>query len=136
MKHRAYHEGLKYSPYEAMFGQPMKVGLKTSNLPNEIINEIQTEEELATIISSMHDVDAVPQIPQDDSSNESNESDNQVTSNDENVYAIETVMEVVEGYERQREIKGTSQDEMTEAKAHDMAATDDEPPPSPSMICQ
>ena len=28
------------SPYEAIFGQPMKVGLKTSNLPNETINEI------------------------------------------------------------------------------------------------
>ena len=31
MKNRAYHEDLK-------FGQPMKVGLKTSNLPNESIN--------------------------------------------------------------------------------------------------
>ena len=40
MKNRAYHEGLKCSPYEAMFGQPMKVGLKTSNLPNESINKI------------------------------------------------------------------------------------------------
>ena len=35
MKNRAYHEGLKCSPYEAVFGQPMKVGLKTSNLPND-----------------------------------------------------------------------------------------------------
>ena len=25
MKNRAYHEGIKCSPYEAMFGQPMKV---------------------------------------------------------------------------------------------------------------
>ena len=40
MKNIAYHEGLKCSPYEAMFGQPMKVGLKTSNLPNESINKI------------------------------------------------------------------------------------------------
>ena len=31
MENRAYHEGIKCSPYEAMLGQPMKVGLKTSN---------------------------------------------------------------------------------------------------------
>ena len=28
MKNKAYHEGIKFSSYEAMFGQPMKVGLK------------------------------------------------------------------------------------------------------------
>ena len=33
MKNRAYREGIKYSPYEAMFGQP-NVGLKASNLPD------------------------------------------------------------------------------------------------------
>ena len=38
------------------------MGLKTSNLPNETINEIQTEEELEKIISSMHDVDAAPDL--------------------------------------------------------------------------
>ena len=46
MKNRPHHEGLKCSPYEAMFGQPMKVGLKTSNLSNETNNDIQTKEEL------------------------------------------------------------------------------------------
>ena len=29
MKNRAYHEAIKCSPHEAMFAQPMKVGLKT-----------------------------------------------------------------------------------------------------------
>ena len=28
MKNKTYHEGIKFSSYEAMFGQPMKVGLK------------------------------------------------------------------------------------------------------------
>ena len=46
MKNRAYHEGIKCSPYEPMFGQPMKVGLKTSNLPDDVIDDIFTEEEL------------------------------------------------------------------------------------------
>ena len=40
MKNRAYHEGIKCSPYEAMFGQPMKVRLKTSNLPDDAIDDI------------------------------------------------------------------------------------------------
>ena len=37
MKNRACYEGIKCLPYEAMFGQPMKVGLKTSNIPDDAI---------------------------------------------------------------------------------------------------
>ena len=51
MKNRAYHEGIKYSPYEAMFDQPMKVGLKTSNLPDDVIDNIFAEEDLEKIVS-------------------------------------------------------------------------------------
>ena len=36
-----------------MFGQPMKVGLKTSNLPDETIDDIRTEEELKENIDSI-----------------------------------------------------------------------------------
>ena len=51
MKNIAYHEGIKCSPYEAMFVQPMKVGLKSSNLPDHAIDDIFAEEELEKIIS-------------------------------------------------------------------------------------
>ena len=51
MKNRAYHEGIKCLPYEAMFGQPTKVGLKTSNLPDHAIDDTFTKEELEKIIS-------------------------------------------------------------------------------------
>ena len=51
MKYRAYHEGIKCSPYEVIFGQPMKVGLKISNLPDDAIDDIFAEEELEKIIS-------------------------------------------------------------------------------------
>ena len=51
MKKRAYHEDIKCSPYEAMFGQPMKVGLKTSNLLDDAIEDIFTEEELEKVVS-------------------------------------------------------------------------------------
>ena len=56
MKNRAHHEGLKCSPYEAVFGKPLKEGLKTSNLPDKAIKDIQTEEELQEIISAVHDL--------------------------------------------------------------------------------
>ena len=54
MKNRAYHKGIKCSPYEAMFGQPMKGGLKTSDLPDDVIEDIFIEEELEKIVSGKH----------------------------------------------------------------------------------
>ena len=50
LKNRAYHEGIKCSPYEAMFGQPMKVGSKISNVPDDAIDDIFAEEEFDKII--------------------------------------------------------------------------------------
>ena len=52
MKNRAYHHGIKCSPYEAMFGQSMKCGLRTSNLPDDVIANITTAEELEALISA------------------------------------------------------------------------------------
>ena len=49
MKNRAYHQGIKRSPYEAMFGMPAKVGLKSSILPDDV--EINTEEELEELLN-------------------------------------------------------------------------------------
>ena len=51
MKNRAYHEGIKCSPYKAMLGQPMKVGLKTSNLSDTAIDDIFIQDESEKIIS-------------------------------------------------------------------------------------
>ena len=51
MKNRAYQEGMKCWLYKAMFGQPMKVGLKTSNLPDDVTDDIFGEEELEKINS-------------------------------------------------------------------------------------
>jgi len=37
MKNRGLHQETKYSPYEAMFGMPAKIGLKSTILPDNII---------------------------------------------------------------------------------------------------
>ncbi|KAL4131012.1 hypothetical protein QTP88_008372 [Uroleucon formosanum] len=59
MKNRAYHSGIKMSPYEALFGCKIKIGLNTSNLPYDVIKQSQnienevsadTEEQLGTTI--------------------------------------------------------------------------------------
>ena len=54
MKNRAFHKGIKCLPYEAMFSQPIKVGLKTSNLPDDAIEDIFPKEELDKAVSGEH----------------------------------------------------------------------------------
>ena len=52
MKNWVYQEDIKCSPCEAMFGQcSIFVGWKTSNLPDDAIKDIFTEEELEKIVS-------------------------------------------------------------------------------------
>ncbi|XP_069610658.1 KRAB-A domain-containing protein 2-like [Ranitomeya imitator] len=46
MKNRAYHEGIKCSPYEAMFGVPMQMGVATSKIPSDGIRNLSSEEDL------------------------------------------------------------------------------------------
>jgi hypothetical protein len=50
MKNRAYHSGIKRTPYEALFGCKAKVGLTTSSLPQDVLQDIQSEEQLEKII--------------------------------------------------------------------------------------
>ena len=40
MKNRAMHHGIKCSPQVVMFGHPMKAGLKTSNLPDNLVTNL------------------------------------------------------------------------------------------------
>ncbi|XP_074032143.1 KRAB-A domain-containing protein 2-like [Leptinotarsa decemlineata] len=50
MKNRAFHSGIKQSPYKALFGIEPRVGLSTSSLPQEIINDLQDEDDLRKVI--------------------------------------------------------------------------------------
>jgi len=50
MKNRAHHAGINMTPYKAMFGVDPRVGLVTSNLPNDLIATINVEDELKNLI--------------------------------------------------------------------------------------
>jgi hypothetical protein len=53
LKNRAYeyHEGTKCSPYEAMFGVPMKLGIANSVLPRNVTVNMTTAEDLEKVIN-------------------------------------------------------------------------------------
>lgn len=54
MKNREYHDGLKCSPYKAMFGIDLKFGLSNSNLPKDLIEEdISTEEKFMGVVKDI-----------------------------------------------------------------------------------
>lgn len=64
MKNRALHAGIKRSPYEAMFGQPAKVGLTSSSLPHEVLSSINSEEDLENILKNINcNEESVQEIP-------------------------------------------------------------------------
>ena len=51
-KNRAIHQGTGVAPYQAMFGQPMRVGI-TTNLPTAVIPIMETEEELEEFLDGI-----------------------------------------------------------------------------------
>jgi len=53
MKNRAFHSGIKRSPYQAMCGNDIKIGLSTSILPPEAINNISSEEDLEKVLQNI-----------------------------------------------------------------------------------
>lgn len=53
MKNKAHHDGIQQSPYQAMFGCDMKIGLATSLIPNETINVLKTEEDLEELLNNV-----------------------------------------------------------------------------------
>lgn len=50
MKNRRYHRGIKRSPFEAMFGKPMKLGYESEREPSDEqceFNEGDDEEQVS-----------------------------------------------------------------------------------------
>ncbi|GFN76113.1 integrase core domain protein [Plakobranchus ocellatus] len=56
MGNRAFPSGIKRPPYEALFGCKAKVGLTISSLPVDVLQDVETEEELEKIIESIQTI--------------------------------------------------------------------------------
>ena len=89
MKNRAYHQGIKRSPYEAMFGMPAKVGLKSSILPDDV--EINTEEELEELLNIASQRENIVEENQENIQEELNEeNENSLIEDSENIITLDT----------------------------------------------
>ncbi len=53
-KNNSYHQGIKQSPFEAMFGRKMLLGINVSVLPTSVTAALSTEEELAETVAEAH----------------------------------------------------------------------------------
>jgi len=86
MKNRAYHEGIKCSPYEAMFGSPMKMGIATSAIPKDMIGSLRSEEDLETLLHSQKNTEQninIEDIIEQDKEN--NESEKQINKDTDDI---------------------------------------------------
>lgn len=54
MKNRAFHSGIKRSPYDAMFGCAARVGLSTTAIPKEALNSLVDEDQLQNTLTAMN----------------------------------------------------------------------------------
>ncbi|KAF5277376.1 hypothetical protein FQA39_LY06189 [Lamprigera yunnana] len=52
MKNKAYRDSIKRSPYKSIFDGDVKVGLKSSYLPSEIIDDVLNAEHLEELIKN------------------------------------------------------------------------------------
>ncbi|CAI6358371.1 unnamed protein product [Macrosiphum euphorbiae] len=80
MKNRAYHKGINRSPYEALFGCKMKVGLDTPY----ILKDLDDEESLLKLV----DHNSIGPNNQDDENNITKDEDN-ITSIDEDICTVD-----------------------------------------------
>ena len=51
-KNNSFHSGIGCSPYECLYGSKPKVGLKTSNLPEDLLNKLISEEDLLALLKT------------------------------------------------------------------------------------
>ena len=51
-KNRSYHRTIDQSPYSVLFGSDPKVGLSSSAIPKEILDTLETEEDLNALTTT------------------------------------------------------------------------------------
>lgn len=57
-RNRTYHEDIGKSPFEAMFGCKVKVGLTSLSVPEKILEQLETEEDLEKLLNSHKEHDS------------------------------------------------------------------------------
>ena len=58
-KNSCHHVGIKRAPYKAMFGVESRLGLKDSALPSAVVSQLNTEEDLESVLSSINNVSKI-----------------------------------------------------------------------------
>ena len=53
MKNRSLHSGFKRSPYEDLFVCKVKVGLTTSSIPRDVLETLESGEDLEQVINNI-----------------------------------------------------------------------------------
>ncbi|KAJ8914671.1 hypothetical protein NQ315_017368 [Exocentrus adspersus] len=89
-KNRSYHSAIKRSPYEAMFGCAQRNGLKDTDLPQDLVDSLESESDLVTLLSEVTEV----QHPTEKSLTERTEA---VAGADEGAYGEEVQVSIVDG---------------------------------------
>ncbi|XP_070183106.1 uncharacterized protein [Littorina saxatilis] len=51
-KNNSYHSGIKQTPFAALFGADAKIGLTSSSIPNEVLQRLQSEDDLQAALGS------------------------------------------------------------------------------------
>ena len=86
-RNRAFHTGIKRSPYGAMFGVPQRIGLADSKLSKDMYESIETEEELLEFLSTKKTTAVVAEVHQDDISADSEPSD-RIQKKQKTIYVV------------------------------------------------
>ncbi|XP_037790651.1 uncharacterized protein LOC119586011 [Penaeus monodon] len=63
-KNSAHHSGIKRTPFKAMFGIDPRVGLASSSLPLEILERLQSDDDLLALFASPSEDEVLAQDPQ------------------------------------------------------------------------
>ncbi|XP_047488152.1 uncharacterized protein LOC125038654 [Penaeus chinensis] len=63
-KNSAHHSGIKRTPFKAMFGTDPRVGLASLRLPPEVLERLQSEEDLLTLFARPSEDEVLAQDPQ------------------------------------------------------------------------
>ncbi|XP_063884390.1 KRAB-A domain-containing protein 2-like [Scylla paramamosain] len=55
-KNTRFHSGIGRTPYEAMYGQKARLGVDANSVPEEVLDDMQTEEQLAEALGVVNEV--------------------------------------------------------------------------------